>query len=245
MGLIETPKRFVAWFDIMGFKDLVLRNKHQHILLQLESLKEVLGKLENANSNTMPYLRDSNIEEDQTRSFTFSDSIAIFSKSDHYNDLLKIILDSYYLLRKAIEIGICIKGAFSHGEITVDFDNSLFFGQPIIDAYLLHDELEMYNIIMDNNFERRYKELVSDNDPLKSIIHFYKTPLKSGKITHGLLQPTKKDHQKQISNLKELYLNVSGRPRIYIDNTLEFLDTLHKEQSIDNNNVKPAIGTLL
>src|SRR5438128_1419170 len=99
----KTDKRFVDYFDIMGFKDLVQRNSHTGILNKLESLKRVLTKLEDSNAENNDALKKINIEKLQTRSITFSDSIIIFSKSDTIKDFDKIVYDSYMIIHKAID----------------------------------------------------------------------------------------------------------------------------------------------
>ena len=116
----KTTKRFVTFFDIMGFKDMVQRNTHQKILSKLESLKKILKFLENVSPEDNKELKKLNTEKFQTRSVTFSDSIIFFSKGDKLEDLQKITADSYALLSTALKKNIGIKGAIAFGEITVD-----------------------------------------------------------------------------------------------------------------------------
>ena len=226
-----TAHRFVAFFDIMGFKEIVERNSHSTVVGKLQILKEALKDLEAKNHDTTfkeKYLTS------ETKSITFSDSIIIFSKSDTVSDACKIILDAGYLIKIAIENKIAIKGALSYGEITVDFENSLFFGRPIIDSYLLHDQLQLYSAVFDNNFEYKMNSFKLP-EPFQSLITTYKANLKTGKITHQLVRmDTTSSVKEQIISLKEMYGNVSGSPRIYIDNTIEFLNSL-LPKTIENN----------
>ena len=128
-----TDKRFVAFFDIMGFKEMVARNTHEHIVEKLTILKKLNSMVDGMKAQ--PEFIDE-FNRGKTRSVTFSDSIIIFSKQDGKDDAFKILMHSYWLLGAALQNGIPIKGAISHGEVTVDFKTSLFFGQPIIDAFL-------------------------------------------------------------------------------------------------------------
>ncbi len=223
-----TTNRFVAFFDIMGFKDMVQRNSHEEIFDKLENLKNVLDVLEKVSG--FKFLEKFGIAEYQTKAITFSDSIVFFSKGDEPKDAAKILIDSYSFLLHSIKKGVPIKGALSYGRISVDFENSLFFGQPIIDAFLLQEELQLYTAIIDHLFESK----LSDFNKNESFISLkekattnYKANLKTGKVTHLLLKPSInyeiKDH---ISNVEKLYSSVSGRPRLYVDNTLEFLKSL-------------------
>jgi len=223
----KTTKRFVAFFDIMGFKDMVQRSTHQEILGKLESLKELLKFLENVTPENNKELKKLNTEKYQTRSVTFSDSIIFFSKSDKLEDLQKITADSYALLNKALTRNIAIKGAIAYGDITVDFDNFLFFGQSIIDAYLLHEEIMFYGVVLDCSYEAKLKTMTTTAGFPDSVIANYRLPLKNGKATHKIIKPYKEAQRQQwIEALEQMFYSVAGRPRIYIDNTVEFLKSL-------------------
>lgn len=220
---IETTNRFIAFFDIMGFKDLVQKGTHEEVLRKLNILKKTLNYLNN--KDAIHAIEHYSIDLDQTKAITFSDSIIIFSKSDSYNDALKILIDANAILRDALNNSIAIKGAISYGKITVDFNKSLFFGQPIIDAYLLHDELHMLSVIIDHNFEIKITPYI--DDPLYFVIADYRANLKSGKITHKIMKPSAQNEiTERISSLDNLYHSVSGKPRAYIDNTIDFLKSL-------------------
>jgi len=223
-----TAQRFVAFFDIMGFKDLVQRNSHKHVLNKITIIKKALQELEVIKNPIL--VNNYSIEPYQTHSITFSDSIVVFSKGNDLKDLIKILVDSSVILHGAISRGIAIKGGLSYGEITADFENSLFFGQAIIDAYLLHEELQMYSVIIDHSFSSKLKSFPQDKIIQRNIVD-YKANLKTGKVTHALIRPAREMLQSHIKDVEKLYQTVSGHPRIYVDNTLEFLRSLlHSDQ---------------
>lgn len=216
--------RFVAFFDILGFRDLVSRNTHDTIFEKLNHLKTETEKLNRLD------VRGVVLDEvtDQTRSVTFSDSLIFFSKSDSPEDASKIIVDSFILLRSAFEQNIPIKGAISFGEISVDFEKSIFFGQPIIDAYLLHEDLKMLTVICDHKSENKFNNYNFDQF-LKAILIAYNAHMSYGRTTHTLFGcPDGRQLKQKIKNLNELYKDTSGKPRVYLDNTREFLEFLEK-----------------
>jgi hypothetical protein len=216
-----TANRFVAFFDIMGFKDMVSKKSHEEVLILLKSLNNNVKALESQNNTIQTELNDMIFGE--TKTFTFSDSLIIFSKSDLEADARKLWADFSYIMHIASSEQIPIKGALSFGKITVDVKNSIFFGQPIIDAYLLQEDLHLFSLVADHNYENKIKELKLN---VMSSFEFYKVPLKSGKAKHYVFKPFKKDLSGTIENLKKLYLTVSGKPRQYIDNTIEFINSL-------------------
>lgn len=121
----NTQKRFVAFFDIMGFKEIVERNSHIDVLKRLFKLKTVLGVFESINSND-EFFNSFNIKKAETKSITFSDSIVIFSRGNSIEDACKILVDASSLIDISLQNSIAIKGAISYGNITVDLKKSLF-----------------------------------------------------------------------------------------------------------------------
>lgn len=223
-----TANRFVAFFDILGFKELVNSQKHNEVLEKLNKLVISARKLKNIGH--IQFFSERSISNDQTKFVTFSDSYIFFSKGDSKQDAMKILFDSYAIIISALKLGIPIKGSISYGEITVDFNNNLFFGKPIIDAYLLHEELQMLTVIIDNNFEVKLKllSILEEENLFKNLLTNYKANLKCGKVHHMIIQP-----YNDLSNIRnhyelvqKLYDTVSGKPRIYLDNTIVFYEYL-------------------
>jgi uncharacterized protein (UPF0335 family) len=217
-----TTERYCAFFDIMGFKDMVARNTHEEVQHKLETLKKYLSRVEKFHEEKEVI---NVVKVDDSKTVMFSDSIMIFTKSGSIESLNKILLDSCFIIYRALENKIPIKGALSFGKITVDFGNSFFFGQPIIDSYLLHDQLQLYTAIIDNTVEKRInlQDLYPD---IKELYTNYKTPIKGGKVNHLIIRPPKINIEAEIEGLKKIYETVSGSPRIYVDNTIDFLNTL-------------------
>jgi hypothetical protein len=118
-----------------------------------------------------------------------------------------------------------MKGAIAFGKMTADVDNSLFFGQPLIDAFELQNELQLYDVILHHTVEKR----INEPDMLKNLEKYdvfkYSVPMKTGKITHYIVDwtPFFVEETDPVDLVTKLYSNVSGTPRFYVDNTLEFV----------------------
>lgn len=210
--------RFIGFMDIMGFKEMVSRNPHnqiKHYMLQAKQTRHIL--LDTLATQYQP--DGNNIIDWRVKTFTFSDSILFVTKSDSPKDLTHLSVAMKISLEASLQSGVPTKGAISHGLVTADFGNSIFFGQPIIDAYLLQDQVFYYGIILDNNAEAFLKRFLKQNDPEFKPIHFIRMPtlLKAGKILHyNIKMNSLGDDQ-----LEDLYETVSGQPRKYVDNTIE------------------------
>lgn len=227
----DDSDRYIGFIDIMGFKDLVARRPHheiKHMLLQMNQTRSILLKIL-GNS----YKSDSEKQDTRVRSVSFSDSVLFVTKSNSPKDLFNLSVSLGICQEAAIQSGLPTKGAISYGKLTADFERSIFFGQPIIDAYLLQDQLYYYGIIVDNNAETRLKQVLQENNEDFPHNHFINlpTPLKSGKVTHFNIRL----RNLQVDQLDYLYNSVSGQARKYVDNTIEIYNTMKssdKDKSI-------------
>jgi len=222
----KKSKRFVLFFDIMGFKDMVARNSHGFVEKKLKTLTEHLERI--PKEIKFPNIK---IERNQTKPISFSDSILIFSRGNQKRDIDKILMDAHRIQLISLRNQIPIKGAISYGDITVDFEKSIFFGQPIIDAFLLHEELQILSVVIDHNATKRINDFKTDP---RTGYNLYtgEVPMRYGKVNHTLLRLSDKSITEGITKLNKLYLTVSGKPRIYIDNTLSIYDELQKNIEI-------------
>ena len=214
LKLIETPvsaNRYVVFLDIMGFKDRVARNKHADLLEQLSKFNDEITRI-------IGQFGNSNIQLAQ-----FSDSIVLFSNDTTENSLNNIAKAARGIMQNAIKQGIPLKGAIAQGEITCDKSKQLFFGQALIDAYLLEENVQYYGVLVHHTAEKSVQIL---SDLFKDI----KAPLKSGKISHYELSwyADNLNDIYVISDIKDRLINirltVSDAPRKYIDNTLEVIE---------------------
>lgn len=224
-----TENRFVCFLDIMGFKDMVMRSTHNHIYNLLVELSKYRASLENAEGLPEKY------DSDSLKTVSFSDSIVIFSKNDSV-ECFEIMTNAVsWLFAKALEQGIPMKGAIALGEMSVNIKRQIFFGQPLIDAYLLEEDVAYYGVVIHNTTEKFLNnEKVPDSS--KDLYINCITPLKSGNIEHINLNWTdwvsdKKNKDKKVENIKLMKKQrerTSGKPRKYIDNTIKVINEIYK-----------------
>jgi len=218
-----TDKRFVCFLDIMGFKDMVMRNSHDKIYKMLEDFSKDRATLESSN---LP----AGYEPESMKTVSFSDSIVIFTKNDSIQCLELMTFAVSWLFGKAMQSGIPLKGAMSHGEMSVNISRQIFFGQPLIDAYLLEEDLAFYGVVIHNTVEKiinqNSESLLGRNRYLDCLV-----PFKSGKIKHYILDwisaiDGENNNEKKMNALglmKKQREQTSGGPRKYIDNTIDII----------------------
>ena len=219
-------ERFIAFVDIMGFKDLVARKKHDEIKVMLTELITYTNSYVDSMRIVNHVYNEKEVKEVRLRNVIFSDSIIFITQDKSAEDFFLLSLTLALFQKTSLEMGIPTKGAVSCGQLTADFDLSLFFGQPLIDAYLLQEQLYYYGIIADHFVESFILELTNkktekEKMALNAFIRL-PTPLKKCQVTHYNLMLRTINAGK----VKDLYKTVSGEVRRYVDNTIEMLDKL-------------------
>jgi hypothetical protein len=250
-----TTNRFVAFIDIMGFKDMITRNKPEYVYEKFLSISQLKDLLNNFNkviahvpqeSLSQEMIENINSMIDSVYVTSFSDSILIFSADDNENTITLFNTAVTNIFSNIIVLGWAAKGAIAYGEMTIDKENSIYFGQPLIDAFYLQEkELNYYGIVLHNTAEKFIINSPKNGDP----DYFYcSTPMASGRIKHLNLEwfsdlfrhvdTTLFSYKQNISAVKkkieEYYLKVSGAPRKYVDNTLYVFDEFIKDYNERN-----------
>lgn len=224
----ENEEHLVLFMDIMGFKERVTRTRHNDLLKSLIDFK-------NLNDRLKPLLSDTHGE--LLRMVQFSDSIIIASMNSDTRSLNRITKAAVVLMQNALESGFALKGAIAKGPLTFDAETGIYFGLPIVDAYLLEEELKFYGVAFHHSVEPlideyKLKPPQRGNQPLYAPIEACKLPLKVGQSSHYCVAYqkmskilAKEDDSQRLSSLvTNIGKSVSGAPRIYIDNTLKFFE---------------------
>jgi hypothetical protein len=218
----DTCECYVAFFDISGTKDRIKREGHKKALATHKALfeptkvaLESLQKTPLINKQTVPITP-----------VVFSDSIILMSEDISQRALEWTLTQAQFVLFSAIEKGIPIKGAIACGTFTFNLNNSIHFGQPLIDAYVLQNRLKLYGVILHDTVSK-YLEKYNIGDT--SYVIKTPVPMKYKKnipqlhylvdwIQHAIVKS--QDPQELV---KRLYSKNFGKPRKYVDNTLDFV----------------------
>lgn len=225
-----TDNRFVAFIDILGFKDMIMRSNHKEIYDKLDSISKT--------SRNVQGPPGSDTDSSFIHVVNFSDSIVVFSKSNSINDFMFFITSITIIVREIVENGMLLKCGLAYGLTSVNKENRIFFGQSIIDAYMVEEDINYIGIVSHSTIDRFFHENREDileqygkGKLLGLLYRQMKTPLKSGKIMHTNLMWFEQlldddiTPEEWIKHLESLYTTVSGSPRRYIDNTIEVIKT--------------------
>lgn len=234
----EANSKFVLYLDIMGFKDRVKNTP-------IDDLKKDLLEFKNGNKKLRPLLEGPD-GKGKTKNFMqmaqFSDSIVLVSEKDTKDDLNRISKAAVILMHKAFETGFAIRGAISLGNMVFDKENQLFFGDALVDAYLLEEELSFYGIVFHYTAEKKVKEALEANGTLPIENSYIKLKNGISRHYHVAWYKLKDDlsngdiSDKAIKWLEDLRETVSGNPRVYLDNTRSLIENSTEKNTPKQDN---------
>lgn len=217
-------ERLLLYADVMGFKDRVATRDHR-------KLKEEISDFRAAWDTKTACLKLGNY----LKFVQFSDSMLLVVQGVDSRMFNLLTQASVCLMQTALERGFPIKGAIAQGCFSFYEKDQLYFGQPLIDASLLHDQLKFYGIAVHNSAEKTIKANMD-------ILHpFTKTPINiaAGIVCHYHLSWNTLNGQYQYEDITDkcnkwldtIEESVSGEPRIYVDRTRKILENDAREIS--------------
>lgn len=115
--------RWFAYFDLLGFKNKVLKHEIGHVLPLYEQV------LENITNSAV---------ESETKGISyswFSDTFIVFSRGSTKEEFLMIEQIARDFFGKLIIQGIPVRGSLTYGELYSQKQKNTFLGKALIDAY--------------------------------------------------------------------------------------------------------------
>ena len=202
--------RYLAFLDILGFKDLIENNNLEEVVKLYEKFEpSLLFSIAVANIKYRLEHLDGPLtlptaEQTHLNSLFISDSIIIWTDDDNPNRFVEIISVVKQHMKLAIELGFPLRGAITCGELAIKTGThnkssklnsyNTILGLPLTKAYLLENTAEWSGCIIDDNTINHYNEQVefykktqSNTLDLNGLIQIdfikpYKVPMKSGRI---------------------------------------------------------------
>jgi hypothetical protein len=197
--------KYIAFFDILGFKDLVFNNDHKSLETIYEHFSNA-AHLSLANFQTQEgQIADNSIAKvDMSKatvnSLIVSDSVIFWTDGESPNDFIEIVHASQLMLAVSFKIGVPVRGGISFGDFTFSENQTdspqknvltSCFGKALVDAYSLEALQEWSGCIVSKSalkqfstqveyYQKMTTEKLVDLDSLKNykMLVEYDAPLK-------------------------------------------------------------------
>lgn len=183
-----TNNVYVAFLDILGFKDLVERNTHEELEIiyaqffnsvkENDELFEALSKILQGHKGI----------NTTVQSIIISDSIVLWTKDDDINNFNMLVLAVRILIIKSFEIGIPLRGAITRGPLHVSTENSIqIFGKSLTSAYTTESHMELSGCMIEDECMEYVLGICGENEIFNNItssntIIQYLLPKKHGEV---------------------------------------------------------------
>ncbi len=114
--------RWVSYFDVLGFKELVRTEDWIHVF-------SIFSRA------VMLATKDLGFDEPRIEKTWFSDTFLLYSSDNTKSSFIEIDLTTRSFISDLILAGIPVRGAMACGDFYADKHNNVFFGQALIEAY--------------------------------------------------------------------------------------------------------------
>ncbi len=206
-------KKFIAYFDILGYGDRIKdKSIDEEYEIQKEIIEDIIKIIEN-NATTRT----------EFHTIHFSDT-HIFYTDDVSEDAFEIIIKSslIFMLLAAVRKHpyLPLRGVVNYGDFMADYDKSIFIGEGLRGAYTLEKNQEWMGCFLSDSCYEQVKNFEIFKEFVKRLVLVkYFVPFKKG--THIWMSWVKKVILRQSQGLKErknkYVINMESFPRVWGD----------------------------
>lgn len=163
MDEIKTDDYYIAYLDILGYKNIIAKDENDEFL---KNLKHVFTQLETSIEFTNIFSKNSKF-----KLRIFSDNVVICYKITDLASSDMDALGSLVSFIGALQGFLLMYGYTSRGAITsgqIYWDNLFLFGKGLVDVYNLENKQAKYpRVIIDNELTKLYEKLQKISNPDK------------------------------------------------------------------------------
>lgn len=225
-------ERFVAYFDILGFSDLV-NDSNGDISKQIliNKYKEIIEKSEKE------VLEINSFSENRMKHVWFSDTFIFFTEGGEGIDYRAIITCSQFFIKNMLYINEPLRGAISYGELYADTSKNIFVGKALIEAYKEAESQNWIGLILSPSATRRTRTL--NLEPIRHAFAKTEIPRKPELIDKIATSPERLAYtfcngssnreSPVINRLNELMKCSKSEHQIKYQNTIDHIRKYHRE----------------
>jgi len=185
--------KYLAFLDILGFKDIVNKNTHDELYNIYMTLfgSTVLGLSQNATINEHSETKI-DTRKMQVYSRIISDSIILWTNDIEISSFVEIVKTTNLLLRNSIVGGLPLRGAICMGNLTrlqskIDspkFNCDALFGDALVKAYTKEGSQEWSGCVVENDCLQRHMDMLVEIENTHPVM---KKPFIDILVEQGLL----------------------------------------------------------
>lgn len=198
---------FIAFFDVLGFKEFIYNNDLSEVKrlfnhLLRESQTAISGEkyIQLNNGVIVPDLKNQKVN-----CLHISDSIVFWTNSNTEEDFIELVNVCYSFYWRSLQTTFPLRGCLTYGEIDfnphtfdnkngVKFYNYSLIGKGLVDAYIKSDSIEYAGCFLDKLAIGKVSDKLINDLIYDQKLCMYKVPFKNGENYEHVFRPVKGDH---------------------------------------------------
>lgn len=227
-------RKYVAHFDMLGFKSATLRNPDE-AWGALSDLRSCMDRI----LKSPIELSTNEIISNRIKAYIFSDSILFFTLRDEPKDLISMLVLTSQFFADSLHTCIPLRGGISYGDFFFNLDLHLFCGIPFVKAYKIGEIAQWSGIVVDDSVVEHYHKNLNLTSYSNPIIIQWDVPIKSNSKKRSWVvnwpvifrrnfekKPpiSVQDYYEAFRNLFGLYENLPADIKAKYENTVNFIN---------------------
>jgi hypothetical protein len=240
---------FIAFFDVLGFKEIISNNDlketkrlFEHLLRDSQTALSGEKFIQLNQGTIVPDLKNQKVN-----CLHISDSIVFWTNGQSKDDFLDLVSVCYSFYWRSLQTTFPLRGCLTFGEIDfnpstiktiggVNFYNYSLIGKGLVESYLKAESIEYAGCIIDNTAISKVDEQTINNLIYDQKICMYKVPFKTGENYEHVFRPIRGNHndvsfRNSANGIKRLFTyasksNINNMPESVkrkINNTIDFI----------------------
>ena len=254
MNKLQMNKRYIAFLDILGFKELIENNSHKDIVCLFDNFRifvqMALAKQKGTIDKWGRLVYD--VSNTKINSIIISDSLIFWTNDNEPNDFFDLVDCLQRFMKFCHNLPkIFVRGGISYGDFF--YDNSgtihgndsiimhpIIVGKALVELHLIEKELQFAGCVIDKvalnqvkkddraNFDHKWKSLIREK-----LIVEYEVPYKSTFQTEWTINwvsdsiDVERDFEKDFSNRNKSILQNDVKEKI--SNTKKYYDFVREK----------------
>ncbi len=259
-------KTFLAFFDVLGFKEFIYNNEMEYIQRMFGNLltdsQSAVSREKYIKSNSGMIIPD--LKNQKVNCLHVSDSIIFWTNKDTASDFSDLVEVCYSFYWKSLKTSFPLRGCLIHGEIdfnpftienekNIKYYNYSLFGKGLIEGYIKAESINYAGCYIDESAIQQVEDKQINDLIYDQKLCYYKIPFKDGTFSYEhVFRPIFGEHndvsfRNSAKDIKRLFRThtkdkaINESVTLKMNNTIDFLEYFREtKRDLENpNKTKP------
>jgi len=243
-------KRYLAYFDFLGFKNFILNNDSDYIKRRIgHILQDIETAIGQGEIDITDYGAVANISKSKLNCLNISDTVIFWTRDDSFESFKELLKVSFDFNWRVTCYHFPIRGAIVYDEIEIisgyhetenggTYNVNSIYGKGLVNAHIKAENLNLASCVVDSSVIEKIHEFGKTEEIIGDLAIEYQVPYKNGEIIppeyllkfHINKTINQEAFENRAQGIKDAFINdnkgISERSEILLENTIDFLSVL-------------------